>query len=63
MAPRKTGRRKRRRGVEPNECLLSPHQEKAALLLWRNTNLPLEAIGERLGVSASVISRLSLREL
>lgn len=60
MSLRRTGRRKRR--VEPSEFLLNPQEQRAALLLWRNTSLSLEAIATRLGVAEIVITRLVVRE-
>ena len=63
MAIRRIGRRKRRRGVEPTVSLLSPQQERAALLLWRNSSLSLEAIAARLGVEIDIVCELVNREL
>ena len=58
MPIRSSGKRVRRQGVS-----LSAKQQREALRLYRVSGLPVEAIGERLGVGIESLHALVEREL
>ena len=58
MPIRRSGKRKQNQGLR-----LNAKQQREALHLYRTSGLPVEAIGERLGVSIDAIYALAEREL